>query len=68
MILGDVHRSPGICPAAEENPRTFQLGDRLMTSHRIKWGPFPPNEVGRIAQHARKGERRKGEGEVISKN
>ena len=29
-----------------------------MTSHRLKWGPFPPNEVGRIAQHARKGEKR----------
>ena len=24
------------------------------TSRRLKWGPFPPNEVGRIAQYARK--------------
>ena len=23
------------------------------TSHRLKWGPLPPNEVGRIAQHVR---------------
>jgi len=30
MILGAVHRSPGICPTAEENPRKPQLGDRLM--------------------------------------
>ena len=30
-----------------------------MTSHCHKWGPFPPNEVGRIAQHVRKGEIRK---------
>jgi hypothetical protein len=52
MILGAVHRSPGICLTAEEIPRKPQLGDR----HCLKWGPFPPNEVGRIAQHVRMGE------------
>ena len=30
MILGVVHRCPGICLTAEENPRKPQLGDRLM--------------------------------------
>ena len=30
MILGAVHRSPGIRLTAEENPRKPQLGDRLM--------------------------------------
>ena len=30
MILGALHRSPGICFTAEENPRKPQLGDRLM--------------------------------------
>ena len=30
MIPGAVHRSPGICLIAEENPRKPQLGDRLM--------------------------------------
>ena len=30
VILGAVHRSPGICLTAEENPRKPQLGDRLM--------------------------------------
>ena len=30
MILGAVHRSPGICLIAEETPRKPQLGDRLM--------------------------------------
>ena len=30
MILGAVHRSPGICLAAEENPGKPQLGYRLM--------------------------------------
>jgi hypothetical protein len=28
------------------------------TSCRLKWDPIPPNEVGRITQHVRKGERR----------
>ena len=27
-------------------------------SHRLKWGVFLPNEVGRITQHIRKGEGR----------
>ena len=30
MILGAVHRSPGICLTVEENPRKPQLGDPLM--------------------------------------
>ena len=30
MILGAVHRSPGICLTAEENPIKPQLGDHLM--------------------------------------
>ena len=30
MILGAVHRSPGISLTAEEYPRKSQLGDRLM--------------------------------------
>ena len=30
MILGAVHRFPGTCLTAEENPRKPQLGDRLM--------------------------------------
>ena len=30
MILGAVHRSPGICLIAEGNPRNPQLGDRLV--------------------------------------
>ena len=53
-----MHRSPGIYLTAEENPRKPQLGDRVTkgcaTSHHLKWGPFPPNEVDRIAQRVRK--------------
>ena len=30
MILGPVHRSPGFCLIAEENPRKPQLGDHLI--------------------------------------
>ena len=63
MIPWAVHRSPGICLTADENPGKLELGDSLIRgcaiSHRLKWGPFPPNEVGRIAQHVRKGEGRK---------
>ena len=63
MILGAVHRSPGICLTAEENPRKPQLGDHLMKGicHQsfLQWGTFPPNEVGKIAQHVRKREGRK---------
>ena len=55
MIPGAVHRSSGICLTAEEKPRKISA----RTSHRLKWGPFNPNEVRRIAQHFRKGEGRK---------
>ena len=51
MIPKAVHRSPGIYLTAEENTAKPQLEDR----HRLKWGPLPPNEVGRIAQPVRKG-------------
>ena len=33
--------------------------NRNCTSHRLKLGTFPPNEVGRVAQNVRKGEGRK---------
>ena len=60
MIRGAVHRSPGICLSAEENPGKPHLGDRLKkTSHQLKWGSFSPNDIGRIFQHFRKGEGRK---------
>ena len=41
--------------------RKSQLGDRLMKGmcDQSSPGPFPPNEVGMIAQHVRKGEVRK---------
>ena len=34
----------------------------------LKWGPFPPNEVSRIAHHLRKGEERKEGRNVKDKN
>ena len=48
MILGAVHRSPGICLTAEENLDTLRLrktsarrqsDEVCATSHRLKWGP-----------------------------
>ena len=63
MILVVVHRSPGICLTAEENPSKPQLGysltKGLCDQSSPQMGIFPPNEVGRIAQHVRKGEGRK---------
>jgi hypothetical protein len=55
MIPGAVHRFPGFCLTAEETSGKLQLGDRMMELC-LKWGPFSINEVGRIAQHVRKGE------------
>ena len=31
----------------------------VATSHRLKWGPLPQNDISRIAQHVRKIEGRK---------
>ena len=63
MILGAVHRSPGIWLTAEENPRKPQLGDSLMNGLRdqssSQMGSPSPNEVGRTVQHVRKGGGRK---------
>ena len=57
MILGAVHRSPGICLTAEENPRKPQLGDRLTKGLCDQSSPpFLPNEE---ARHVRNGEGRK---------
>ena len=42
MTLGPVHRSPGICLKAEENPGKPQLGDHLMKGciYRKQWFPY----------------------------
>jgi hypothetical protein len=48
-----------ICLIAEENPRKPQLGDSLMKGlcdqSSPQMGSLSSNEVGRIAQHVRKG-------------
>ena len=61
MISGAAHRSPEICFMAGENPGKPWLKDRLMkaTILRHKWGPFPPNKVGRIAHQVKEEEGRK---------
>ena len=69
MISGAVHRSPGICLIAEENPRKISSRRQSDEGYCFKWGFLPPNEFGRIAQHVRKGEgrkeRRKGWGSLL---
>ena len=54
---GTVQKFHDIYLRAEGNPGKPQLGDlrwRLCDHHRLKWAPFPSNEVGRIAQHLEK--------------
>ena len=54
MIPRAVHRSPGIYITAEKNSKSSGrrrfYGGRTV-SHRLKWGPLPQNEAGRIAQY-----------------
>ena len=54
MVSGPVHRS-GINLMIKESPRKPQPGDH----HCLKWGPLPPNYIGRIAQHIKNGQGRK---------
>ena len=56
MKLEGVHRFPDIYLTAEENPKKPQLC--CATSHCLKWRPLPANDVDRIAQRVKKGERR----------
>ena len=58
MIPGAGHRS-----LTPENLNQQNVNEGSATSHRLKWSPLPPNEIGRIAQHHQEGrwrERRKG--------
>ena len=56
---GAVHRYQYIHLQTEKSPRTLELGECLKAVRPVllKWAPFPPNEVGRIAQQVREGER-----------
>ena len=57
MVPRVLLKSPGIYLTAEEDPGKPQLEHRLMKAVRaVKWGPLPPNDVGRITQHARRGD------------
>ena len=55
---GAVHKFPSIYLAAEENSRKFRRlsAEGCVTSHCLKWGPFPPNDVSRVAQTVREEE------------
>ena len=56
---GAVHRSV-ICLTADDPRETSARRPSMKvfaTGHRLKWNPLPPNNVGRIAQDVRKGEK-----------
>ena len=62
IIPWAVHISPGIYLTTEENPgepSREPSDEGCATSYRLKWGPLPPNDVCRIAQHVSEGEGRK---------
>ena len=59
ILLGTVHRSPGIYFTVEENLSWETVDEGCVTSHRFKCNPSAPNEVVRIAQNVRKGVGRK---------
>ena len=52
IILGAVHRSPGICLTAEQNPTIPQIGNRLMKG---QCDQSSPQIEDRITKHVRKG-------------
>ena len=46
MIPRAVHRSPGNYLTAEEYLSYETIDEGCVTSHRFKWNPLSPNEVG----------------------
>ena len=62
MVSEVVQRFSDIYLTAENCCGKPQLGDHFdqgcATSHRPKWDPLPPNDVGRTAQDVRKDERK----------
>ena len=59
MIPGAVQRFYGTYLTAEKTPENLTndtLDEDYATSHHLKWGPLPLNEVGRIAEYVREGE------------
>ena len=68
IISGAVHRSLGIYLQLRKTPDISARrpsDEDCATSHLLKWGSLPPNEVGRIAQYVTKGGGIK-EGKVMS--
>ena len=62
MIPEAVQRSPGIYLTAKATPKTLARRTSIMAVRPViasNEGTFCPNEIGRIAQHAREAEKRK---------
>ena len=49
-----------------ENLRKEIVEEGYVTSHRLKWGPLPPNEIVRISELVREEEGRKEEKDGVS--
>ena len=68
MILGAVHRPPGICLTAEENPRKPKLGDCLMKGlcdqSLPQMGSFPP-KIRSVGSHSTSGMEKEGNKEGV---
>ena len=58
VIPGAVHRSPGICLTAEENPRKPQLGDCLCDQSSPQMGPFL--QMRSVGSHSTSGRQKEG--------
>ena len=64
MIPGAVQNLLAVTLRLRKSPEKLSketVDEDSETIHRLKWGPLPPNEVGRIAQHVKKGKGRKKE-------
>ena len=54
IIPGAVHRSLAFDLQLRKRLENLTYVTFDATSYRLKWGPLPPNEIGRIAQHVRR--------------
>ena len=68
MILGAVHRSPGICLRAEKNPRKPQIGDEGAVRPVIVSNGVPFLQIRSIESHSTLGREKEGKKERMRKD
>ena len=67
MIPVAVHKSSGICLAAEKTTGNLSqetVDEGCATSHRLKCAPLPTNESGMIARHVSNGKKKEVQGDI----